>query len=157
MQRAGLSSDLPEIRLKPIGTVRNQEQEIGGRDWSKVVSEIVLDQTLAPGLDGLSEFSHIIVLFWMHRVSDQSRTILKVHPQGRAELPLVGVFTTRSPSRPNPVGIAVVRLLDCRGNTLKVEGLDALDGTPVIDIKPFMPPRDLVGEVRVPDWVARLW
>ncbi len=92
----------------------------------------------------------------MHEVKPHQRGTLKVHPQGKRDLPLIGVFATRSPSRPNPLGITIVRLLERRGNVLKVVGLDALNGTPVVDLKPFPAGQEIAGEIRVPPWVNEL-
>jgi len=144
-------NELPPISLKAIGTVRNEFRQPLKHDWAKVVSEIVVNPGLTQALDTLDEFSHIIVIYWMHQFhSGQPPT--KVHPQGNPELPLVGVFASRSPHRPNPVGKATVRLLQHQGNILRVEGLDAIDGTPVIDIKPYIPGSDSVADARVPQW-----
>ena len=125
-----------------------------GYDWQEVVSEIVVDSSLTEALDALDEFSHIIILYWLHEVSKTTKLPCKTHPRGKPELPLVGRFATRSPNRPNPIGKATVRLLKRQGNILKVEGLDAIDGTPVIDIKPYIPGYDSVADARVPPWVA---
>ncbi len=115
----------------------------------------MVDSSLTEALDGLEGFSHIIVLYWMHQITTTQLT-LKIHPQGRQELPLVGLFATRSPYRPNPIGKTTVRLLERRGNLLRVEGLDATDGTPVIDIKPYLPEYDSVTNAKVPPWVINL-
>jgi len=142
--------------LKPIGYVRNDVEQPPGADygWDKVVSEIVVDSSLSEALDNLEEFSHIIVLYWMHRAAGRDEPPqLKTHPRGRQELPLVGLFATRSPHRPNAIGKTTVRLLERRGNILKVEGLDAIDGTPVIDIKPYIPGYDSASEAKVPPWI----
>jgi len=146
------------MALVPIGVVRNSIKEpLGkGREWQEVESEIVIRSGVEEALEGLEEFSHIKVIFWMHRVPRQSHPPIRVHPRGRMDLPLVGVFATRSPSRLNPIGISVVRLLERRGNILKVVGLDAIDGTPVVDIKPYLPGYDSVSEARVSSWVTRL-
>jgi len=119
---------LPSMTLKAIGIVRNKLKELPSHDfdYEKVVSEIVIDNSLTEALDKLDEFSHIIVLYWMHQAAtSQLRT--KVHIKGKPELPSVGLFATRSPHRPNPVGKTTVRLLQHQGNILKVEGLDAID------------------------------
>ena len=149
-----MDNELPEINLKAIGIVRNRVKHApgAGYKWPDVISEIVLDDSLTDALDNLNEFSHIIVLYWMHRSTSQ--VPIKVHPQGRKELPLMGVFATRSPHRPNPVGKATVRLLQRQGNILKVKGLDAIDGTPVIDIKPYIPGYDSVDDAKVPLWIT---
>ena len=107
---------------------------------------------LEAALHGVEEFSHLIVLFYMHR-STPGQFPAKVHPRGRQDLPLVGVLATRHSSRPNSIGMTTVRLLGRDGLVLRVQGLDAFDGTPVLDIKPFFSGRDYPTETRVPDWV----
>ena len=144
----------PAMNLKAIGIVRNDVKQLLRHGWGEVVSDIVVDSNLAEALDGLEQFSHVIILYWMHRLTPGRKLPLKVHPMGRVELPLVGRFATRSPSRPNPVGQATVRLLERRGNILKVRGLDAVDSTPVIDIKPYIPGYDSATETRAPKWTT---
>ncbi len=146
------------MTLKSIGTVRNGIKQApgAGYGWEEVVSDIVVDSDLSEALDNLEEFSHIIVLYWMHQVAAGGQVPMKVHPQGKKELPLVGLFVSRSPHRPNPVGKATVRLLQRRGNVLKVQGLDAIDGTPVIDIKPYVPEFDSAAKATVPQWITSL-
>jgi tRNA-Thr(GGU) m(6)t(6)A37 methyltransferase TsaA len=153
-----MTSDLPGMTLEAIGIVRNGIRQAlpAKSDWGKIVSDIVINSTLAEALAGLEGFSHIIVLYWMHGVAATGQIPTKVHPRGKQELPLVGLFATRSPNRPNPVGKATVRLLECQGNILKVEGLDAIDGTPVIDIKPYIPGYDSVTNAEIPQWVTNL-
>lgn len=141
---------------KPIGVVRNNIKETMREGWSLVVSELILDANLEEATEGLEEFSHIIVVFWMHKAPQKKDIPAKVHPRGRQDLPLVGLFSTRAPYRHNPIGISVVRLLERKSNVLKVEGLDAIDGTPVIDIKPYLP-RDSVVDATFPQWVAKLY
>ena len=142
--------------LKPIGIVKNGiEQPTDARNaWQKVVSEIVIDSSLTEALDGLEGFSHIIVLYWMHQAAS-GKLPLKVHPMGRTEVPRQGIFAVRTPNRPNRIGKATVRLLQRQGNILRVEGLDALDGSPVIDIKPYLPGYDSVADARVPQWITK--
>jgi tRNA-Thr(GGU) m(6)t(6)A37 methyltransferase TsaA len=144
----------PDMKLKAIGIVRNGVKQPIRHGWSEVVSNIVIDSHLAEALDGLDQFSHLIVLYWMHQLNPRRKLPLKVHPMGKAELPLMGRFATRSPSRPNPVGQATVRLLERRGNILKVKGLDAIDGTPVIDIKPYIPGYDSATDAKAPRWTT---
>jgi tRNA-Thr(GGU) m(6)t(6)A37 methyltransferase TsaA len=147
---------MKKIVLKPIGIVRNKVQGPMRGGWEDVTSEIVVEEDLMECLDGVEEFSHIVVVYWMHRVPQEGRPPGKVHPQGRADLPLVGLFATRAPIRPNPLGLCVARLVERKGNMLTVVGLDAIDGTPVIDIKPYIPHVDSPPDVRVPDWVTKL-
>ena len=149
-----MANELPDMTLKAIGIVRNKvgQKPEPGYDWWGIVSEIVVDSGLTGALDGLDEFSHIIVLYWMHQAAVTGQLPTKVHPRGKRDSPLVGLFATRSPHRPNPVGKATVRLLERRGNILKVEGLDAINGTPVIDIKPYIPGYDSATDAKVPQW-----
>ena len=149
-----MSDSLPAMSLTPIGVVRNGVTRQPEAGWAKVVSELVMEPGLSEALDNLEDFSHLIVLYWMHR-RERLEMPLKVHPKGRVELPLVGLFATRSPQRPNPLGHTVVRLLKRQGNVLLVEGLDAFEGTPVIDIKPYLPQNDSVTEAEVPPWITK--
>ena len=146
--------ELPGITLKAVGVVRNTVKQAPGHgyNWQDVVSEIVVDSSLTEALDGLEKYSHIIVIWWMHKVTVTDQSPTKIHPQGNLEIPLTGIFATRSPRRPNPLGKATVRLLQRQGNILKVKGLDAIDGTPVIDIKPYIPRYDSVTGARAPEW-----
>lgn len=148
-----IGPNLPPISLRPIGWVRNCYQEHPKEGWREASSELLIEPELEPALEGLEGFSHIVVLFWMQLAEYKGQA--KVHPRGRKDLPLVGLFSSRTPSRPNPVGITVVKLIARHGRVLQVKGLDALDGTPVIDIKPYLP-FDEVHEVRRPDWVKAI-
>ena len=150
-----MTSELPGMSLKVIGVVRNEVKQPIKQGWEKVVSDIVVDKSLTEALDGLEEFSHIIVVYWMHRVDATGKLPTKVHPRGRRELPLVGLFATRSPNRPNPIGKVTVRLLQRQDNILRVEGLDAIDGTAVVDIKPYIPGYDSVTDAKVPPWITK--
>jgi tRNA-Thr(GGU) m(6)t(6)A37 methyltransferase TsaA len=144
---------LPEITLKAIGAVRSEIKGRGRQDAKDIVAEIVLDPALAEGLDDMDEFSHIIVIYYMHK--SRKPAPMKVHPRFRTDNIPVGVFASRSPDRPNALGKTTVRLLGREGNILKVRGLDAIDGTPVIDIKPYIPGIDAVDGARVPRWMTR--
>ncbi len=144
------------IVLRPIGWVWNQVQGHRYSDWENVISDIVLAEDLAPALDGIEEYSHIVVLFYMTGVTPRQRAILRLHPQDRQDVPEVGVFATRTQYRPNPIGVTVVRLLERRGNVLKVAGLDTYNGTPVLDIKAYVPDPDLAQQACIPEWLQRL-
>ncbi len=149
-----MTGELPSIILKAIGIVRSEIRQPSRRDCKEIVSDIVIDSSLTEALDGLDDFSHIIVLYWMHQVATGGQLPTKVHPMGKQELPLLGLFATRTPNRPNRIGIATVRLLERQGNILRVEGLDAIEGTPVIDIKPCIPGYDSVANAKVPPWIT---
>ncbi len=149
MNRSGDS-----ITLKPIGHVKSPVKATPKpeHDWRGVISEIVIAPELAAGLDGLARYSHIIVIYWAHRATDPADMALTVRYKGNPAFPLVGVFASRSPYRPNPLGLKAARLLEIKGNILRVEGLDALDGTPVLDIKPYIPGYDSAEGATSPQW-----
>jgi len=144
------------INLAPIGQVINGVEYPNHVKWETITSEVVIAPQLVEALDGIDGFSHILIIFYLHKVGEERRSRLKVHPQGRKELPLTGVFATRSPVRPNPIGVTVVKLLERRENVLKVLGLDAYDGTPVLDVKPYLRRDDLLKEATMPDWLLYL-
>jgi tRNA-Thr(GGU) m(6)t(6)A37 methyltransferase TsaA len=162
-----------EIHIRAVGVVRSSLEEpslvaesgdlewrpqvAGARESQEVISELVIDGDLVGIVDGLEDFSHLLVLYWAHRVDKDGRSITKAHPMGRKDLPPVGIFATCSPARPNPICAMVVRLLERRGNVLKVQGLDAIDGSPLIDIKPFNPSYYAAGDVKVADWMAQIY
>jgi tRNA-Thr(GGU) m(6)t(6)A37 methyltransferase TsaA len=144
------------IEFRPIGFVHNGVADPAGVRWEELVSQIEVDKAYLPALEGIEEFSHVVVVFYFHRQPGGSPP-LQVHPEQRADMPLVGVFATRSPRRPNPIGLTAVELLGREGNVLTVRGLDALDGTPVLDLKPYLPRGDQISGVRVPSWLRCLW
>lgn len=139
-----------------IGVVYNEVKEPTDEGWGHVVSEIVLDETFSDGLEGIEQFSHLLILFWMHRAAEAEPLRMRRRPQGRADMPEVGLFAQRARHRPNPIGVTAVRLLRRDKNRLVVEGLDAINGTPVLDVKPYVPAFDAVEAARVPQWVTRL-
>jgi tRNA-Thr(GGU) m(6)t(6)A37 methyltransferase TsaA len=136
--------------------VRNSVKEPRREGWESLESTIIVQDRWAGALDGLEGFSHIFVIYWMHLVSDEPReTTTHVHPRGDPQIPLQGVFATRSPVRPNPIGLRVVALLERKGNVLRVRGLDAVDGTPVLDLKPYLAHYEDVPGATIPDWLER--
>jgi tRNA-Thr(GGU) m(6)t(6)A37 methyltransferase TsaA len=158
--RRGGGAAAPEARpaavFSPIGVVRNavKKPQMGG--WESVESRIVVRRELADALDGIEGYSHVIVLFWIHRVPEEERGAARIHPMGDPALPLLGVFATRTQLRPNPIGVSVVPLLARNGNVLRVRGLDAIDGTPVLDVKPYIPHYDSVPQATIPAWASEV-
>jgi tRNA (adenine37-N6)-methyltransferase len=144
------------MEYEPIGIVKSPIKEGVDNDWGKVISEIHIKSEFADGLRGLDSFSHIIVVFEMHMSTWTPSSDLVRRPQGREDMPLTGIFAQRAKHRPNPVGITSVRLLGVEGKILRVQGLDAIDETPVLDIKPYFPQFDRVEEPQTPEWVDRL-
>jgi len=116
-------------------------------------STIRIYDEFCPGLLRVGEYSHLIVLYWIHlRDNKRHRGVLQVTPHRHKGAPLTGVFACRSPSRPNPLGMTVVELLGVDGCRLKVGGLDALEGSPIVDIKPYLPRGDSFPDARTPEW-----
>ncbi len=144
------------FEIVPIGVVRNNVTATDNNAWDDVVSEIEVNKDMQPALDQIEGFSHINILFWMSKLPEEKRSTIKVHPKARKDLPLVGVFATHSPARPNPIGLTTVKLLQHNNNILKVIGLDAVDGTPVIDIKPYIPGHENLTGIITPEWVKEL-
>lgn len=125
------------ITMKPIGFVRNK-------------TTIEISPDLSEALLGIGSFSHILVFFWMDRVGRHKRQLRRVKPCTANHFK--GVFATRMPFRPNPIGFSIVRLVRRKKNVLIVDGIDALDNTPVLDIKPYTGKKDLILQFRVPSW-----
>ncbi len=120
------------------------------RGWTEDMSRIVLSPGRGTKLSGLRGYSHIIVVFWIHRVREWRM------PKDHNKPPWVKVYATRMPARPNPIGLSAVELVDFSTETgeIFVRGLDAVDGTPILDIKPYIPHFDSYPEATIPDWVA---
>ena len=141
--------------FSPIGFVEHAVPDDAVRfERRHLVASIHIFPEWGPALEGIEGFSHLFVIFWLHRVHGTPEA-LRIHPRGRPDLPRVGLFATRTPRRPNPIGLAVVELLERQDTTLVVQGLDAYNGTPVLDLKPY-DPWDRVENPRVPAWWKRL-
>ena len=139
------------ICMQSIATVRSQYRKGGARISRRdIVAEIVVREDFAAALNGIEEWSHLIILFWMDQ-HDEKPDRLTAHPRYRADLPEVGVFCARGSERPNPIGLAIVELLKRDKNVLTVKALDAYDGTPVLDIKPY-DDYDAITGLRAPQW-----
>ena len=143
-----------KICLEPVGFVKTEAVGKEVRD-KNVISKIIFREEYTEALDGVEEFSHLFVLFWLHEMSDEDRRVMKVRPRGRRDMPLLGIYATRTPHRPNPIGLTRVKLLKVEGNVVTVQGLDAFDGTPVLDIKPF-DSWDTTEDFKVPEWWKKL-
>lgn len=124
-------------------------------DWSEVESEIVLKSEYAPGLLGLEGFSHLMVLTFLHEAGYILEKHLRRHPQERDDMPLIGIFVQRARHRPNRIGVTAVEIIDVTDNSIRVRALDAIDGTPVIDIKPYVPVYDR-RDATIPDWMEQM-
>ena len=152
------------ICLKPVGVVKTGFSDIEVSDsWPRGVKGMIeLFEDYAEGILGLEEFSHLIVLAWLHKVSENEKNVLKVRYRRFTrlgikleELPEVGVFASDSPHRPNPIAISVLKILEIRGNKIFVDGLDLYDGTPVLDLRAYTPSY-AVQKFSIPSWYRQL-
>jgi len=143
-----------EIKYRAIGVIHSPFTEIEGMPIQPpgavgVRGSVELLPELEEGLKDLEGFSHLILLYHFHRVCEARLTVVPfMDPQPH------GVFATRAPKRPNPIGLSVVRLIGIEGPVLTIEGVDVLDGTPLLDLKPYVPAFDQPGDVRV-GWLER--
>ena len=144
------------MNIELIGVVKSPVKDPIDENWAQVIAEIQLIDVLAPGLTGIEQFSHLVIVFFMHRYTFGPAADLVRRPQERVDMPEVGIFAQRAKHRPNPIGITAVELIERRGSALVVKGLDAIDGTPVLDIKPYVPAFDSRPTAVVPSWIKRL-
>ena len=146
-----------EIKLNPIAYVQSPRAEIEDDNWGEVVSQIVLtDDFDADALLGIEAFSHAEIIFCFDRVKDEKIVSGARYPRGQQAWGKVGIFAQRGKNRPNRIGLTSVKILKRDGKILHVQGLDAIDGTPVLDIKPVMKEFMPRGELLQPRWVDEL-
>lgn len=135
-----------EFQLFSIGRIVNRD----------TTCRIEVDEKYQDAFLGLEQFSHIDVFYWLHENDHAAgRGVLRVHPRGDKTNPLTGVFATRSPRRPNPIAVTRCRIIAVTGSTITIDAIDARDGSPLMDIKAHIPPRDEAQNIRIPDWVAK--
>jgi tRNA-Thr(GGU) m(6)t(6)A37 methyltransferase TsaA len=145
------------ITLQPIGHVRSSRTDLSDDNWGGVTARIELVQALpAESLDGIEAFSHAEVVYFFDRVPDAEVERGARHPRGNTAWPKVGIFAQRGKARPNRLGVTVVEVIRREGRALTVAGLDAIDGTPVLDIKPVMAEFLPRTAVRQPEWSREL-
>ena len=162
-----------QMILYPVGFVRNEikapvfksgENELSWEErlqkikqqqkkLKTLTSELVVEDTFSGLLKGIDGFSHLLVLYWPHLNKPERRKLDQVRPMGCPDIPKQGIFATCSPARPNPVLITAVQLLEHYGNTLRVRGLDAVNGSPIIDIKPYASNYYRIDHPTVPGWM----
>lgn len=144
MTQKDMTEEVMQYTIYPVGVVHRRDDD----NWIEI---------FAPYTDamlGLEGFSHIYVLYWFHENDlREKRVIMKVHPRKDPTNPLTGVFGTHSPTRPNPVGLTHCRILAIERNLIRIDATDALDGSPVIDIKCFIPDKEPLAGIRLPAWV----
>lgn len=167
---------LKEPVLKPVGVIKNGTQTpplIAGEDGLTInescksaietmaaapgsISEIILEEGLEELLEGIEDYSHLVIVYWGHEVGEEGRKLKKIHPGGLKKYPLKGIYSTCSPARPNPVLVTVVKLVRRDGCRLTVQGLDAIDNSPVLDIKPYVAELFSFENVAIPEWMQRI-
>lgn len=139
--------------LTQIGTVRNAVSPVADCGWGSIESFVEIRQDLRAGLLGLQEFSHAMVVTWLHLSPWDPAVHLLRHPRDREDLPLTGLFAHRARHRPNPIGVTTVEILSVESDGVRVRGLDAIDGTPILDLKPHVPRIDCAPNSRIPAWM----
>jgi tRNA-Thr(GGU) m(6)t(6)A37 methyltransferase TsaA len=138
-----------------IGEVKSPVTEAVDMNWGEVVSEIVLKPEYAPGLLGLGDFSHAMVLTFLHEAKYNPEIHLRRHPQERKDMPLLGIFAQRARHRPNRIGVTACEIVEVTDNSVKVRALDAIDSTPVLDVKPYVPFYD-TKDATIPEWMEKM-
>ncbi|MDJ1501223.1 SAM-dependent methyltransferase [Xanthocytophaga agilis] len=145
-----------EIKLHSVAIVKNTRKTPTDDYWEGVVSEIELaDHIPTEAFDQISDFSHLEIIYYFNQVEDRD-IVFSGRPRGNPAYPLVGIYGQRKKDRPNAIGLATVELLEHKGRTLKVKYLDAIDGTPVLDIKPVFKEFEPKGSLKQPSWVEDL-
>jgi tRNA (adenine37-N6)-methyltransferase len=143
--------------VEPIAVVRSSRSEPIDDGWDRESTRIVLaDRFDESSLAGLEQFSHIDVVYVFDRVPQDKIEVAARRPRGNPDWPLVGIFAQRGKNRPNRIGVTTCRLIGVNGRVLEVSGLDAIDGTPIVDIKPYLAEFAPRGEVRQPVWSREL-
>jgi tRNA-Thr(GGU) m(6)t(6)A37 methyltransferase TsaA len=147
-----------EMSIEPIGWVSSSRTQPLDDDWDAITATITLDaDRFSPdALWGLADFSHLEVVYLFDRVDPAAVQTRARHPRGNPDWPKVGIFAQRAKSRPNRIGVTVCQLLDVAGLTVTVQSLDAIDGTPVLDLKPYMIEFAPRGQVHQPTWSSEL-
>lgn len=146
-----------QFTIQPIAVVKNSRKQIEDDYWGEVLSTIKLaDDLHEDALKGIEAFSHVEIIFYFDQVADEKIQYEARHPRNNLDYPLVGILAQRGKNRPNKLGATTVELVEVKGRELTVKGLDAIDATPIIDIKPVMREFLPKGEVRQPEWATDL-
>lgn len=145
------------ITLQPIAFVKNIRKTADDDNWGEIISEIILTEKFTEeSLKGIDAFSHLEIIYYFDKVNDSEIVAGSRHPRGNKNWPEVGIFAQRGKNRPNKVGATIVKLIEVKNKKLIVQGLDAIDNTPVLDIKPVMAEFLPLEKVRQPDWSHEL-
>lgn len=146
-----------QYMIQPVATVSNSRKTIKDDLWGEIISTIELSENLhEESLKGIEDFSHLEIIFYFDQVSDDQIQYEAKHPRNNQNYPKVGIFAQRGKNRPNKIGITMVELVEVKQRTLIVKGLDAIDGTPIIDMKPVMKEFLPKGVIKQPAWSTDL-
>jgi tRNA (adenine37-N6)-methyltransferase len=150
-----------QITLQSIAIIHNSRTEVIDDDWGEIISAITLEPHIpTEAFAGIEAFSHLEVIFYFDKV-DESKIVFSGRPRGNPDYPMMGILSQRKKDRPNKIGLCTVQLLEHKGRTIKVKGLDAIDGSPVLDIKPifkeFQPSEEIIQPVWVADLMKNYW
>ena len=144
-----------DIIMQPVGYVKNNVHDKKDVSWGEDASTIFLLEEYNGGLKGLEDFSHAIIIYFLDKAQYDKDKHLQRRPQNRNDMPMVGIFSQRGKDRPNRIGMTAVQIENVSEDSITVKGLDAIDGTLILDIKPYYPVYDKK-DARVPEWVTRL-
>ena len=147
-----LAATKDNLELKPsLEELKKQHQKL-----QETLTEILIFEQWEPLLKGVEAFSHVLILYWPHLIDPEKRRLEQVHPMGREDIPVQGIFATCSPARPNPVLVSAVPLVSREKNKLIVKGFEAVDQSPVIDIKPYNANYMQKENLKVPEWMEKI-
>lgn len=149
-------NNMKKIELKPIGYVSSPVTEKVDENWGGIILRILLKPEYVGALLGLEDFSHALIVTYLHQARYEKDKHRQRRPRGLESMPKVGIFSQRVKDRPNPIGITAVKIISVGDDFLEVRGLDAINDTPVLDIKPYYPHFDKIENSIVPQWVNRL-
>ena len=145
-----------KIIIEPIGFVSSTVSERMDANWGKVKSKIILEPEFAGALLGLEDFSHAIIVSYLHEANFEKEKHLQRRPRNLKTMPMLGIFSQRAKNRPNPIGITAVQIIEVGNDYLEIKGLDAIDKTPILDIKPYYPHYDKIDETKVAEAATSL-
>jgi tRNA-Thr(GGU) m(6)t(6)A37 methyltransferase TsaA len=144
------------IILHPIATIKNNRATVSDDNWGEVESQIILaDEIPEEAFNNIERFSHLEIVYYFHKLGD-SKIVYSRHPRDNPDFPDMGLLAQRTKDRPNRIGLCTVELIEHKGRSITVRMLDAIDGTPVLDIKPVFKEFQPAGKIRQPEWVSLL-
>jgi len=147
---------MAKLEFTPIGLVANQVTQPVDENWASVISRLTILPEFSKGIKGLDKFSHAVVITFMNKAQFHPAGDIVRRPRGLDTMPEVGIFSQRAKDRPNRIGVTAVKIVAVGDDFVEAAGLDAIDATPILDIKPYYPQYDCIEDAKVPEWVNRL-